>query len=126
MDAAIKPAYQRDAGVSYQARYSDLGDLLPGQGPRRAETTSPFTGREADIHAMAARLHEGVARRAAPPSSQRRSLPRPRSSQALRSIPADPGQGFGSRGPWACQAAEQLSAHRTGSGTASLRGGNDQ
>lgn len=64
LDAAIKPAYQRDAGVSYRARYSDLGDLVPGQGPRRAETASPFAGREADIHAMAARLHEGVARRA--------------------------------------------------------------
>lgn len=40
LDAAIKPAYQRDAGASYRARYSDLGGLLPGQGPRRAETAS--------------------------------------------------------------------------------------
>ncbi|WP_432030696.1 hypothetical protein [Streptomyces sp. 1222.5] len=35
LDAA-KPAYQRDVGASYRTRHSDLGDLLPGQGPRRA------------------------------------------------------------------------------------------
>ncbi|MFF9158247.1 hypothetical protein ACF1AB_39155 [Streptomyces sp. NPDC014846] len=75
LDAAIKPEYQRDASASYRSRYSELGDLLPGQGPRRAESTSPFTGREADIRAMAARLHQGVAHRAErhpaelPPSS---------------------------------------------------------
>ncbi|PKW05324.1 hypothetical protein SAMN05428944_7660 [Streptomyces sp. 1222.5] len=65
LDAAIKtglPAGRRRLLPGPLQR--DLGDLLPGQGPRRAETASPFEGREADIHAMAARLHEGVARRA--------------------------------------------------------------
>ncbi|WP_093695025.1 hypothetical protein [Streptomyces sp. 2231.1] len=64
LDAAIKtglPAGRRRLLAGPLQR--DLGDLLPGQGPRRAETASPFEGREADIHAMAARLH-GVARRA--------------------------------------------------------------
>lgn len=73
LDAAIAPRYpqdtrspDRDHAVrlhAYRARYSEIGDLLPGQTPRRAEETSPYAGREADIRAMADKIQQGVARR---------------------------------------------------------------
>jgi hypothetical protein len=61
----------------YRARYSDIGDLLPGQNPRRAENTSPYAGREAEIQAMADRLQQDVAQRATgrPPAASRPSAP---------------------------------------------------
>lgn len=64
IDAAIAPQYPAQASPRYRARYSDIGDLLPGQSPRRAENTSPYAGREAEIQAMADRLQQDVAQRA--------------------------------------------------------------
>lgn len=66
LDAAIAPEYPADASPQYRARYSEIGDLLPGQMPRRAaESASPYAGREAEIRAWADRLRQGIAERAA-------------------------------------------------------------
>jgi hypothetical protein len=64
VDAAISPGYPQDASPAYRARYSEIGDLLPGQTPHRAEEASPYAEREAEIRAMANKLHQGIARRA--------------------------------------------------------------
>ncbi|RNG28316.1 hypothetical protein [Streptomyces botrytidirepellens] len=75
VDAAIAPQRSKDTSspnhdhamrrLTYRARFSDIGDLLPGQAPRRTEEASPYAGREADIRAMGARLQKGIAERAA-------------------------------------------------------------
>jgi hypothetical protein len=65
LDAAIAPGYPADASPQYRARYSEIGDLLPGQMPRRAESASAYVGREAEIRAWADRLRQGIAQRAA-------------------------------------------------------------
>jgi GNAT superfamily N-acetyltransferase len=76
VDAAIAPEYHRDAGPAYRARYDEIGELLPGQAAQRAASVSPFAGREAEIKALAQRLQQGVAQRAAghtpaPPAGSR-------------------------------------------------------
>ncbi|MEU3640950.1 hypothetical protein AB0H23_32595 [Streptomyces albogriseolus] len=63
-DAAIAPEHPADASFQYRARYSEFGDLLPGQMPRRAGSTAPYAGREAEIQAWADRLRQGTAQRA--------------------------------------------------------------
>ncbi|CAL9676931.1 hypothetical protein SUDANB105_07977 [Streptomyces sp. enrichment culture] len=65
VDAAIAPKYPADASPQYRARYSEIGDLLPGQTARRTGNPSPFAGREAEILALADRVRQGVGRRAA-------------------------------------------------------------
>lgn len=65
VDAAIAPQFRQDASPAYLSRYSELGDLLPGQRAHRSEAPSPYVGRGAEITAMANRLLEGIARRAA-------------------------------------------------------------
>ncbi|EGE39502.1 hypothetical protein GTY83_00425 [Streptomyces sp. SID4928] len=65
IDAAIAPAAWQDASEQYTARYDEIGELRPGQSPRRAEAAEPFAGREAAIAAMAAKLQEASRRRTA-------------------------------------------------------------
>ncbi|MEU7061993.1 hypothetical protein [Streptomyces sp. NPDC046197] len=66
VDAAIAPtASQTNISLGYLARYSEIGDLLPGQKAHREEAPSPYVGRGAEIIAMANRLLEGIAQRAA-------------------------------------------------------------
>lgn len=65
VDVAIAPEYQRDATPAYRARYDEIGELRPGQAPQRTAPASPFAGREAEIRALAERLQQGVAQRAA-------------------------------------------------------------
>ncbi|MET9109587.1 GNAT family N-acetyltransferase [Streptomyces zhihengii] len=64
IDAAIAPEYWRDASEQYTARFDEIGELRPGQRPRRAEAAEPFAGRVGDIAAMAAKLQEASHRRA--------------------------------------------------------------
>ncbi|MFD7861620.1 hypothetical protein [Streptomyces sp. NPDC059783] len=68
IDAAIAPEYWHDASEQYRARFNELGELRPGQRPRRAEADESFAGREADIAAMAAKLQEASRRRTVPAS----------------------------------------------------------
>ncbi|MFD5079511.1 hypothetical protein [Streptomyces sp. NPDC058371] len=77
VDAAITPEYPQDASPAYRARYSEIGDLLPGQTQRRAEGASPYAGREAEIRDMADRLQQAVARRATdrPPAASGQPTP---------------------------------------------------
>ncbi|MFF2205326.1 hypothetical protein [Streptomyces sp. NPDC058145] len=63
--AAIAPQFRQDASPAYLSRYSELGDLLPGQRAHRSEAPSPYVGRGAEITAMANQLLEGIAQRAA-------------------------------------------------------------
>ncbi|MFF9221175.1 hypothetical protein [Streptomyces viridosporus] len=65
VDVAIAPEYQRDATPAYRARYDENGDLRPGQTAQRAESASPFAGRAAEIRALADRLRQAGAQRAA-------------------------------------------------------------
>ncbi|MFF8617164.1 hypothetical protein [Streptomyces sp. NPDC015350] len=71
IDAAIAPEYWHSASAQYTARFDEIGELRPGQSPRRSDTGDLFAGREADIAAMAARLRAGTYQRGAP------SLPAP-------------------------------------------------
>ncbi|MFE8940963.1 hypothetical protein ACFYNX_26200 [Streptomyces sp. NPDC007872] len=65
IDAAIAPKHWYDASEQYRARFDYIGELRPGQRPRRAEAGEPFAGREAEIAAMAAKLQEASRRRTA-------------------------------------------------------------
>ncbi|WP_327391524.1 hypothetical protein OG728_39320 (plasmid) [Streptomyces microflavus] len=76
IDAAIAPKIWADASAQYKARFDEIGELRPGQSPRRATAADPLAGREADIAALAARLKEASRRRAAaalPASAQEES-----------------------------------------------------
>ncbi|MFE4304860.1 hypothetical protein ACFRR6_02090 [Streptomyces sp. NPDC056891] len=65
IDAAIAPEYWGEASAQYTARFDEIGELRPGQGPRRAAAGDPLAGREADIAAMAAKLQEASRQRVA-------------------------------------------------------------
>ncbi|MET7489815.1 hypothetical protein [Streptomyces sp. NPDC005538] len=87
VDAAISPAYPKDAGPAYRARYSEIGDLLPGQTPHRAEEASPYAGREAEIRAMADRLQQSIARRATDRPAAASGQPEPADHHAHQQHP---------------------------------------
>jgi hypothetical protein len=65
IDAGIAPQRWHEASDQYTARFDEIGELRPGQSPRRAGSDDPLTGREADIAAMAAKLQEASRRRVA-------------------------------------------------------------
>ncbi|MFF3958490.1 hypothetical protein ACFYY1_35535 [Streptomyces sp. NPDC001890] len=67
IDAAIEPEHSRNASAQYTARYSEIGELLPGQSQRRTSAGHPFAGHEAEIAALAAWLKEASNLRAADP-----------------------------------------------------------
>ncbi|WP_405787209.1 hypothetical protein OG753_04115 [Streptomyces sp. NBC_00029] len=72
IDAAVAPREARNTSPQYAARYDRDGELLPGQLPRRSD--DPFSGREGEIAAMAAKLKASGLERAralpAPPTMQ--------------------------------------------------------
>ncbi|MFE2104121.1 GNAT family N-acetyltransferase, partial [Streptomyces sp. NPDC059468] len=82
LDAAIAPEFQRDASAAYRARYSELGELHPGQRTQRGQAPSPYVGRGAEISAMANRLLEGIAQRAAARPAAASAQPSPAEQQA--------------------------------------------
>ncbi|MGW0933182.1 hypothetical protein [Streptomyces sp. NPDC002644] len=63
IDAAVAPGFWHDASEQYAARFDDIGELRPGERPRRTGAGEPFAGREAEIAAMAAKLKEASRQR---------------------------------------------------------------
>ncbi|MGW6203707.1 GNAT family N-acetyltransferase [Streptomyces sp. NPDC055089] len=88
IDAAIAPEYWHNAAAQYTERFNKVGDLLPGQSPRRSDRGDPLAGRERDIAAMAARLKAGNRQRTAA------SLPVPARNEfeSLRAHQPNPSQ----------------------------------